>query len=127
MDLSEQLARFIESQPSDLMLEAAHELLELVEADAVEQVSSAGKPQSAEELAERLEGRIERLRRRDDSVDGIELLEDAVAHLRASESDAVCPWTYEDGEGIRWFVLATEDDDEIVACYTSRPFVEADI
>jgi hypothetical protein len=102
-------------------------LLELIEADAVEALGAPGKSVPAEEVAERLDFRVEKLRRRssDDDPEGIALIEDAVAHLRAHEDTLVSPCTFEDSEGIRWFVLSIGD--EIVACYTSRPFVEADV
>ena len=126
MDLSEGLARFIESSTSDSMPEAASELLDLMESDAVEPLTAPGRPVPAEEVAERLEQRVDRIRRRhDEGVDGLELVEDAVAHLRARELDMVAPWTFEDSDGVRWFVLASEGD--VVACYTSRPFLAADM
>jgi hypothetical protein len=127
MDLAGSLSRFIENSSSDYMPQAASQLLELLEADAVEAVGAAGRPIAAEEVAERLEFRVDKLRRRnsDDDPEGIALIEDAVAHLRAHEDTPVAPYTFEDSEGIRWFVLS--DGDEVVACYTSRPFVEADV
>ncbi|MCC7380662.1 MAG: hypothetical protein IT384_02470 [Deltaproteobacteria bacterium] len=126
MELNNILSRFIERSSSQHMPEAAAELLDLLENDAVEAVVSPGRPIPAEELAERLETKVTKLRRRsDDTPEGLDLIEDAVAHLRAHEDEMVAPWTFEDGEGIRWFVLAQED--EVVACYTSRPFVEADV
>ncbi len=128
MELTDGLHRFIEHSSSDLMLDLASELLDLLESDAVEPLSSPGRALRCEEVAERLEQRVDRIRRkREDGIDGLDAIEDAVAHLRARESELVAPWTFEDGEGIRWFVLHNEDDDEVVACYTSRPFVEAEI
>jgi hypothetical protein len=125
MDLTSSLGRFIESTSSEYMPEAAATLLELLEADAVEPIGQPGHPISAEEMAERLETRLERLRRkRDDAPEGLDLIEDAVAHLRAHESDVLAPYTFEDGEGVRWFVLSRGD--EVVACYTSAPFIEAE-
>jgi hypothetical protein len=127
MDLAQSLSRFIESSSADYMPQAATELLELLEADAAEALGPPGKPVPAEEVAERLEIRVEKLRRRagDPDEEGLLLIEDAVAHLRAQEDTPVSPYTLEDSEGIRWFVLAVGD--EVVACYTSRPFVEADV
>lgn len=128
MELTDGLNRFIERSSSDFMPDAASELLDLLESDAVEPLSGPGRSLRCEEVAERLEQRVDRIRRkRDDAVDGLDIIEDAVAHLRARESDMVAPWTFEDGEGVRWFVLHSEADDEVVACYTSRPFIEADI
>lgn len=106
------------------MAEVASSLLELLEADAVEVVGSPGKPVPAEDVAERLETRLEKVRRRDDPPEGLDVIEDAVAHLRAHD-DTVAPFTFEDGDGVRWFVLASNDD--VVACYTSAPFMEADM
>lgn len=126
MDLADGLGRFVESSGSRRMPEAASRLLELLEADEVEPLDQPGAAILAEDLAERLETRLDKLRRRADVLpDGIDLIEDAVAHLRAADGETVHPWTFEDGEGIRWFVLASED--EVIACYTSEPFVEADI
>ena len=126
MELQDSLSRFVESSSSDFMPDAASELLELLESDAVEPLTAPGKELSAEEVAERLEQRVDRIRRRHDGgVDGLDLIEDAVAHLRARDHDGVVPWTFEDGDGVRWFVLSNEQD--VVACYTSRAFMEADI
>lgn len=126
MDLSRSLGRFIETSTSELMPAAAATLLELLESDAVEPLSTPGRPVPAGEVAERLETRVDRLRRRlDDLPEGIELIEDAVAHLRVHENDMVAPWTFEDSDGIRWFVLSRGDD--VVACYTSAPFVDQDV
>jgi hypothetical protein len=119
------LGRFIESTSSELMPEAAAALLELLESDAVEPINHPGSPVSAEDVAERLENRLERLRRKRDDLDGLDLIEDAVAHLRAFDDNLLAPWTFEDGDGIRWFVLS--HGDEVVACYTSAPFVETDV
>jgi hypothetical protein len=125
-ELQTSLNRFIEHSSSEYMPEAAAQLLEMIEADAVEPLGGPGKAIAAEELADRLENRVSRLRRRgEDEVEGLDLIEDAVAHLRAHEDTLVAPWAFEDSEGVRWFVLAHED--EVVACYTSKPFVEADI
>lgn len=124
-ELSNSLSKFIEKSSSEYMPDAASQLLELMEADEVEPLGE-GKAVPAEELAERLESRVSRLRRRsDDAPEGLDLIEDAVAHLRAHEDAMVAPWAFEDSEGVRWFVLARED--EVVACYTSKPFIEADI
>ena len=124
--LSDSLNRFIEDSASDYMPDAASELLDLIESDSVEPLGNPGRSLRAEEVAERLEQRIDRIRLRgDESVDGLSLIDDAVAHLRAREADMVDPWKFEDGEGIRWFVLANQGD--VIACYNSRPFIEADI
>lgn len=126
MNLTEKLGRFIESSGSSYMPEAAAHLLELLESDEVEPLDQPGTSMSAEEMAERLENRLERVRKRAElNLQGIGLIEDAVAHLRANDGAEVAPWTFEDSEGIRWFVVA--DDDGIIACYTSQPFIEADI
>src|SRR5438552_5788236 len=102
MDMHSSLGRFIESTSSEYMPEAAATLLELLEADAVEPIGQPGSPVSAEEMAERLESKLQKLRkRRDDSPEGLDVIEDAVAHLRAHESDILAPWTFEDGEGVR--------------------------
>jgi hypothetical protein len=123
MNLHQTLSQFVESSDSG-MGEVASSLLELLEADALEPISTPGKPIPAEELADRLETRLEKVRRRDDPPDGLDVIEDAVAHLRAHD-DVVAPFTFEDGEGVRWFVLASGED--VVACYTSAPFIEADM
>jgi hypothetical protein len=126
MELAISLSKFIERSSSDHMPDAAAQLLEMLENDAVESVGPPGKAIPAEELADRLENRVTRLRRVSDDVpEGLELIEDAVAHLRAHEDILVAPWAFEDSDGVRWFVLAHEG--EVVACYTTRPFVEADV
>ena len=126
--MQESLARFIEDSAADHMPEAASALLELLEADEVEPLGQPGDAVMAEELAERLEQRLERIRKRSDKLpDGVPLIEDAIAHLRANDGVEVEPWSYEDSDGVRWFVLATTDDEHIVACYTTAPFIEADI
>ena len=128
MDIVESLGSFIESSGSPTMPGAATQLVELLEADEVEPLDQPGTSVTAEELAERLEQRIERLRKKGPEPTGIQLVEDAIALLRANEGITISPWTYEDSDGVRWFVLANEDeDDEIIACYTSAPFIEADI
>lgn len=119
------LARFVEQSPAGQMRDAVSELVDMLEADTVEPLGAAGKAVPAEDLAERLETKVERLRRGGDEPEGLELLEDAVAHLRAYEDEIVAPWAFEDGDGIRWFVLATKTA-EVVACYTSRPFIESE-
>ena len=127
MDMLERLGMFVESSGSSHMPEAASQLLELLESDEVEPLDQPGSGVMAEDAAERLEARLTKLRRRNDRhVEGVALIEDAVAHLRANDGEVVLPWTYEDSDGIRWFVLATEDE-EVIACYTSAPFIEADI
>lgn len=126
MDLQNSLGRFIERSSSEYMHEAAATLLELLESDAVEPIGQPGNPVVAEEMAERLENKLQKLRkRRDDPPQGLDLIEDAVAHLRAHDCDVLAPWTFEDGEGVRWFVLSAGE--EVVACYTSAPFIEADV
>lgn len=124
MDLHRTLSQFAETNSNGTMGEVASSLLELLEADAVEVVGAPGRQVEAEEVADRLETRLEKVRRRDDPPDGLDVIEDAVAHLRAHD-DLVAPFTFEDGDGIRWFVLASGDD--VVACYTSAPFLEADM
>lgn len=127
MNIQDSLGRFLEQPSSEFMQSAAAQLLELIEADEVEPIGTPGDPVTAEEIAERLETRLQRLRKKNDlEPEGVSLIEDAVAHLRANDEATLAPWTYEDGEGIRWFVLADEDDD-VIACYTSAPFIEADI
>jgi hypothetical protein len=125
--IQDSLGRFLENSGSEPMNDVAGQLLELLEADEVEPVGNPGDPVSAEEIAERLETRLARLRKRSDAeVEGLGQIEDAVAYLQANDDTKLVPWTFEDSDGIRWFVLADEDDD-IVACYTSAPFVEADM
>ena len=127
MDIYESLGTFIERSGSAYMPDAAGELLELLEADEVEPLDQPGAALIAEDAADRLESRLERLRKRGERLpSGVSLIEDAVAHLRANDGTAVAPWTYEDGDGIRWFVLASEDE-EIIACYSSAPFVDAEV
>ena len=109
------------------MGEAAAQLLELLEEDEVEPIGAPGDAISSDTLAERLENRLTKLRKRSDQVpDGIDLIEDAVATLRTNDGVTLYPWSFEDSDGIRWFVLADEDEDVIV-CYTSAPFIEADV
>lgn len=128
MDIHESLARFIEDSAADHMPKAAATLLELLESDEVEPIAQPGEAVMADEIAERLEQRVEKLRKRADKLpEGIALIEDAIAHLRAYDGVEVEPWSFEDSDGIRWFVIATSDDEEIVACYTTAPFVEADL
>lgn len=128
MNMQDSLARFIEDSAADHMPDAASELLELIEADEVEPIAQPGDAVLAEEIAERLEQRLEKLRRRSDKLPkGVALIEDAIAHLRANDGVEVEPWSFEDSDGVRWFVLATSDDEDVIACYTSAPFVEADI
>ena len=128
MDMHESLARFIEDSAADHMPTAAANLLELIEADEVEPLAQPGEAVLADELAERLEQRLEKVRRRSDKLpEGVAVIEDAIAHLRANDGVEVEPWSFEDSDGVRWFVLATADDEDIVACYTTAPFIEADI
>ena len=127
MDIQDCLSRFIDSAVSDTMGEAASQLLELLEEDEVEPIGAPGDAISSDVLAERLENRLTKLRKRGDQVpDGIDLIEDAVATLRTNDGITLYPWSFEDSDGIRWFVLADEDEDVIV-CYTSAPFIEADV
>ncbi|MCK6549318.1 hypothetical protein L6R52_25975 [Myxococcota bacterium] len=121
--LQESLGRFVEAAQGNVMHEAASTLLELLESDAVEPITVSGALVSAEDVADRLESKVEKLMKNaDEPPEGIDLIEEAVAHLRAHE-DTVAPWTFEDGDGIRWFVLASGED--VVACYTSAPFLAA--
>jgi len=124
MNLVDSLSRFIENSTADHMPDAATRLVELLEADEVEPLKSPGKAVNAEDIAERLEDRVEKLRNRE--AEGLDLIEDAIAHLRAADGVRLEPWTFEDSDGIRWFVLADEDED-VVACYTSAPFIESDV
>ncbi|HJL43099.1 MAG TPA: hypothetical protein RMG48_17470 [Myxococcales bacterium LLY-WYZ-16_1] len=126
MDLLERLHHFMEETASEHMPDAAARLVELLESDQVEPLGAPGKRVPAEDVADRLEERMRKMQRRGDVPAGIELLEDAVAHLRAVDGAQVLPFAFEDGDGVRWFVLADEADD-VVACYTSEPFVEAEV
>jgi hypothetical protein len=124
--IEESLGKFIEKSASPYMPDAAAELLELIEGDAVEPLGTPGQQVQAEDLADRLEAKLQQvMRKSDDPPQGVDLLEDAIAHLRTFDGVTLAPFTYEDGAGIRWFVL-TDDDKNIVACYTSAPFVEAE-
>lgn len=126
MDLNSSLGNFIESHARGAMNEAASQLLELLAADEVETLGAGGRPVSAEDLADRLEAKVERLRKqRDDEPEGLELIEETLVQLRASEGALIVPWTLEDGDGLRWFVLA-DDNQQVVACYTNAPFVEVE-
>lgn len=126
--MQESLARFFEDSADERMRGAASELLELLEGDEVEPLSQPGDPVMAEDHADRLEQRLEKLRRRGDKAPtGTALLEDAVSHLRAHEGIELEPWTYEDSSGVRWVVLTSTEDEEVVACYHTGAFVEADI
>jgi len=126
MNMLERLNRFLEDTASEHMPDAAARLVELLEADEVEPLGDRGKLVAAEDLADRLEDRMRKVRRRNDHAEGMEVVEDAVAQLRASDGVRVAPFAFEDGDGIRWFVLADEQDD-VIACYTSEPFVEAEV
>jgi hypothetical protein len=124
-DIRESLGRFVERSGSE-MNDIANQLIELLEADEVEPIGAPGEPVLAEELADKLESKMAKLRRRDDDEpEGLIVIEDAVASLRANDGARVAPWTFEDGDGVRWFVLADEDDD-VIACFTTAPFIEAD-
>lgn len=128
MDMLESLEAFIDRSGRASSPSAASQLLELLEAEEVEALEQPGRPLTAEEAADRLESRLERLKKRNDrEPEGITLIEDAVASLRANDGLVVRPWTFEDGEGVRWYVLADDEDEEVIACYTSAAFVEADI
>ncbi len=127
MDIQECLSRFIDSAVSDTMGQAASQLLELLEEDEVEPIGTPGDAISSDVLAEQLDGKLSKLRKRsDDLPEGIELIEDAVATLRTNDGLTLYPWSFEDSDGIRWFVLADEDEEAIV-CYTSAPFIVADV
>lgn len=123
MDLEASLGRFIDTKDATSMHEIASSLLEMLVSDELEALGGPGRPVLSEEVAQRLEDRLEKVRTRTEPPDGLEVIEDAVAHLRAHD-DLVAPFTFEDGEGIRWFVMASGED--VVACYTSAPFVEAE-
>lgn len=125
--MQESLARFIEDSAAERMLAAATELLELMEADELEPLSQPGDPVMAEEHSDRLEKRLEKAKRGGNSPSGAILIEDAVNHLRAHEGIEVEPWTYEDSSGVRWVVLTSTEDEEVIACYHTASFIEADI
>jgi hypothetical protein len=126
MNILDSLNRFVDSTASEHMPDAASRLLELLEADEVEPLKSPGAAVNAEDIADRLEARLRQVRVRRGDDDGMELVEDAVAHLRAADGARLQPWTFEDSDGVRWFVLADEEQD-VVACYTSAPFLEAEV
>ncbi len=123
MNVLSSLSRFIESTASEHMPDAASQLVDLLEADEVEPLSAPGKPVLAEDIADRLEDRLRRTRF---AVEDRRVIEDAVAHLRAREGATLAPWSFEDGEGVRWFLLA-DDEEDIVACYTSEVFRESEV
>jgi hypothetical protein len=126
MDLHSSLGQFVESRASGPMNEAASQLLEMLASDEVETLGAGGRPVAAEDLADRLEAKVERLRRqRDDEPEGLELIEETLNQLRASEGELIVPWTLEDSDGVRWFVLA-DAEQQVVACYTNAPFVEVE-
>ncbi len=128
MDMHESIARFLESSSSDAMQKSAATLLELMESDEVEPIDTPEDTVAAEDLAERLERRLEKLRRRGEKLpDGAAAIEDAVTYLRAHDGAQLERWSYEDGDGVRWFLLANDEDEEVVACYSDAPFVEADL
>ncbi|MEL6187552.1 MAG: hypothetical protein AAFU79_23275 [Myxococcota bacterium] len=128
MDMNESLGRFIEESAADHMPAAAATLLELLESDEVEPLAQPGDSVMAEEVAEQLEQRLDKIKRRSDKLpEGVALIEDAIAHLRANDGIEVEPWSYEDSNGVRWYVLASSDEEDVVACYTTAPFIEADI
>lgn len=128
MEMNENLTRFVESATDDRMPSAAANLLELIEADEVEPIAQPGDAVIADDMAESLESRLDKVRRRSTHLpDGVALIEDAIAALRAHDDTEVEPWSFEDSNGIRWFVVISVDDDAVVACYTTAPFIEADI
>lgn len=128
MDMHDSLARFAEDSASDHMPSAATNLLDLIESDEIEPIAQPADTVLAEEIAERLEKQTEKVRRRSGSLpEGTQLIEDAIAALRTHEGVEVEPWSFEDSDGIRWFVIVSAEDAEIVACYTTAPFIEADI
>lgn len=127
MDVVTSLSRFIEDSTSEHMPEAASQLMELLESDEVEPLGAPGEPVVAEELADRLEAQLERSKSPvNGSPRAARLIEDAVQHLRAAEGETLEPYSYEDSDGVRWFVL-TNGDEDVVACYTSAAFVQTDI
>src|SRR5262249_36174583 len=81
MDLQRNLSKFVEANADGTMSEVASNLIELLEADAVEVIGAPGRPIASEEIAERLETRLERVRKRDSEPEGLDVIEDAVAHL----------------------------------------------
>lgn len=123
MDLRELLAGFAEDTSATHMQEAATQLIDLLDEDLLEPIHTPGEPILAEELANRLERRVEQVRRRGGEVSGIALLDEALAHLRANDGSTLSPYSYEDSEELRWVVLVDEDD-EILACYHNGPFIE---
>lgn len=128
VDLMEALSRFVERAVSEHMPDAAGSLLELMEEDEVESLATPGDDVYAEDVADQLESKLTRIRRRsDDPPEGLLLIEDAVAALRTVDGSQVSPWSFEDGDGVRWFVLVDIKSREVVACYTTAPFIEADI
>ncbi len=125
--MQDNLNRFIEYTASDHMPKAASQLLDLLESDEVEPLHQPGEEILAEDLADKLEIRVDRIRNRGGRAPtGLRIIEDAIAHLRARDGENLLPWSYEDSEGSRWFILA-DDDEEVIACYSTAPFVEADI
>lgn len=125
MNVVTSLSRFIEDSTSEHMPDAAAQLVELLESDEVEPIGAPGEPVLAEDVADRLESQLQKAKDRVNGDDAARLIEDAVQHLRAVEGSTLEPWSFEDSDGVRWFVLADEDED-IVACYTSAAFVRAE-
>ncbi|MEQ8276062.1 MAG: hypothetical protein RMA76_23845 [Deltaproteobacteria bacterium] len=128
VDLIQALTRFVERSVSEHMPDAASTLLELLEEDEVEGLSTPGDEVYAEDVADQLENKLTRIRKRsDDPPEGLLLIEDAIAGLRTIDGQMVSPWLFEDGDGVRWFVLVDGSNGEVAACYTTAPFIEADI
>lgn len=128
IDLIDTLRRYVEASNADHMPEAAQGLKELLEEDEVEGLDTPGRPVYAEDVADQLENKLARIRRKsEDPPEGLLLIEDAIAHLRTYEGSLATPWSFEDGEGVRWFLLVDEASLDVVACYTTAPFIEADI
>lgn len=127
MDVVVSLSRFIEDSGSEHMPDAARALVELLESDEVEPLGAPGDPVLAEDVADRLESQLSRRRSAINGAAGAaRVVEDAVHHLRAAEGETLEPWSFEDSDGVRWFVLANDEED-VVACYTSAAFVRADV
>ncbi len=121
--LFESLGRFAERAKGRAMEDTANQLIDLLDTDAVEPVRMPGGFANAEDLADRLEARVQKvLRRADEPPEGIEVVEEAVAYLRAHDGTAVASFAFEDGDGVRWFVL-TDQKHRVLACYTSAPFM----
>ena len=127
MQINEFLTKLIEDSSADNMPKAASELLELVEADEVEPLGQPGETRLAEEIASGLETKLEQLKKRRSTLPrSAAAVEEAVSYLRANEGLEISPWSFEDSNGIHWFVLvAEEDEDDVIACYNTAPFSDA--